>query len=168
MVLEPTDTTLDSMATAATLPTHTPTATDTQPLTATDLTGSTSVMLMPSQRLMLTTAASTVLVPTDTTLDSMATVDTLPTHTPMAMDTQPLTATDLTGSTSVMLMLSQRLMLTTAASTVLDPTDTTLDSMATADTLPTHTPTVTDTQPPTATDLTGSTSVMLMPSQRLM
>merc|ERR1719347_1816610 len=106
---------------------------DTQPLTATDTAGSTSVMLMPSQRLMLTTAASTVLDLTATTLDSMATVDTLPTHTPTVTDTQPLTATDLTGSTSVMLMPSQRLMPTTLASTVLDHMDTTLDSMATVD-----------------------------------
>merc|ERR1711860_275611 len=62
----------------------------------------------------------------DTTLDSMATADTLPTHTPMAMDTQPLTAMDLTGSTSVMLMLSQRLMPTMLVFTDMatQPTDT--------------------------------------------
>merc|ERR1711860_282313 len=70
------------------------------------------------------TAASMVLDPTDTTLDSMATVDTLPTPTPMAMDTQPLTAMDLTGSTSV--MLSQRLMPTMLVFTDMatQPTDT--------------------------------------------
>merc|ERR1711973_904782 len=65
---------------------------------------------MLSQRLMPTTAASMVLVLTDMAVDSMATEDTLPTHTPMAMDTQLLTAMVLTGSTSVRLMLSQRLM----------------------------------------------------------
>merc|ERR1711988_2037131 len=50
------------------------------------LTGSTSVRPMLSQRLMPSTAASMVLVLMDTA-DSMATVDTLPTHTPMDMDT---------------------------------------------------------------------------------
>merc|ERR1719378_2047340 len=74
------------------------------------LTGSTSVRPMLSQRLMPSTAVSMVLVLMDTA-DSMATVDTLPTHTPMDMDTQPLTAMDTAVSTSVRLMLSQRLML---------------------------------------------------------
>merc|ERR1719167_1488368 len=74
------------------------------------LTGSTSVRLMLSQRLMPSMAASMVLVLMDTA-DSMATVDTLPTHTPMDMDTQPLTAMDTAISTSVRQMLSQRLML---------------------------------------------------------
>merc|ERR1712183_360499 len=104
MVLEATHMAVDCMATP-----------DTQPLTATDTAGSTSVRLKLSQRLMPTTAASMVLVPTDTTLDSMAIAHTLPPHTPpMATpDTQPLTATDTAGSTSVRLMLSQRLMPTT-------------------------------------------------------
>merc|ERR1712212_1361235 len=141
MVLVLTDMAVDSMATVDTLPTHPPTATDTQLLTAMDLTGSTSVRLMLSQKPMLTTAASMVLVLTDMAVDSMATVDTLLTHTPTATDTQLLTATDLTGSTSVRPMLSQRLMLTTA---VLTDTDT-------GHTLP-HTPM--DTVAHTLTDTT--------------
>merc|ERR1712212_957034 len=121
-----------------------------------DLTGSTSVRLMLSQKPMLTTAAPMVLVLTDMAVDSMATVDTLPTHTPTATDTQLLTATDLTGSTSVKPMLSQRLMPSTAASMVLVLTDMAVDSMAI------------DTQLLTAMVPTGSTSVRLMLSQRLM
>merc|ERR1711973_216827 len=112
-------------------------------------------------------AASMVWVLMDTAVDSMATMDTLPTHTLTAMDIQPLTAMVLLGSTSVKLMLSQRLMPSTVASMVLVLMDT-ADSMATADTLPIHTPMDTDTQPLTATDTAVSTSVRLMLSQRLM
>merc|ERR1712212_1178349 len=155
------------MATVDTLPIHTLTAMDIQPLTATDTAGSTSVKLMLIQRLMPSTAASMVWVLTDTAVDSMATVDTLPTNTLMGMDTQPLTAMVLTGSTSVRLMLSQRLMPSMVASMVLVLMDM-ADSMATADTLPTHTPMDTDTQPLTAMDTAVSTSVRLMLSQRLM
>merc|ERR1712055_666349 len=91
---------------------------------------------MLNQRLMPTTAASMVLVATDTAADSLATAaDTLP-HTPTATDTHPLTAMDLTGSTSVKLILNQRLMLTTAASMVL-VLDTPLDTLDTP--LDTHT-----------------------------
>merc|ERR1711973_389655 len=92
-------------------------------------------------------AASMVWVLMDTAVDSMATMDTLPTHTLTAMDIQPLTAMVLLGSTSVKLMLSQRLMPSTVASMVL---------------------VLMDTQPLTATDTAVSTSVRLMLSQRLM
>merc|ERR1712002_12283 len=108
------------------------------------------------------------LVPMDM-VDSMATVDTLPTHlhTPMDhMDTHLLTPMDHTDCTRGKLRLSQRLMPTTLVPMVLVPMDM-VDSMATVDTLPTHTPTVMATHlhtPPM--DLTGSTSVRL--SQRLM
>merc|ERR1712126_680975 len=71
-----------------------------------------------SQKLMPTTLVPMVLVPMDM-VDSMATVDTLPTHTPTVMATHLHTPPmDLTGSTSVRLRLSQRLMLTTP-----EPTD---------------------------------------------
>merc|ERR1712183_233382 len=95
-------------------------ATDTH--TGIEPTGSTSVKLTLSQRLML---MPTTLVPMDM-VDSLATVDILPTHTatdtdipaqPMPMDLMPTVA-----STSVMPRLSQRLMLTTGDTTDTHPT----------------------------------------------
>merc|ERR1712212_1047647 len=99
----------------------------------------------------------TMLVPTDIpelTAASMVTADMLPPRTHMlppptgtAMDTPAqLTPTVTVPSTSVMLMLSQRLM-----PTMLVPTDIpelTAASMVTADMLPPHTPTL---PPPTGT-----------------
>merc|ERR1711973_474442 len=103
---------------------------------------------MLSQRLMPTTAASMA-------VDSMATVDILPTHTPMAMDTQLLTAMALTGSTSVRLMLSLRLMPSMPVFTDMDThlMDTGhTDTGHMLDMLP-HTPMATATQQLTLTDI---------------
>merc|ERR1712002_1009979 len=114
-----------------------------------------------------------VLVLMDMAMDSTATVDTLPPHTPTDTDTHQLTDMVLTGSTSVMPRLSQRLMPTTVASMVPVPMvlvlmDMAMDSTATVDTLPPHTPTAMDTHQLTDMVPTGSTSVMPMLSQRLM
>merc|ERR1712055_697928 len=131
------------------------------------LTGSTSVMPMLNQRLtpMPTTVASMVPVPmvlvlTDMAVDSTATLDTLPPHTLMATDTHQLTDMVLTGSTSVKLMLSQRLMPTTVASMVpvltdmvpvLTDTDTHLTDTGHTDMLP-HTAMATAAQQLTLTE----------------
>merc|ERR1712189_38593 len=113
------------------------------------LTGSTSVKPMLSQRLMPTTAASMVLVLTDMAVDSMATVDTLPTHTPMAMDTQLLTAMVLTGTTSERLMPSTQVF-TDMDTHLMDTGHTDTGHML--DMLP-HTPMATATQQLTLTDI---------------
>merc|ERR1712133_194589 len=87
---------------------------DTHLLTPMDHTDCTRGKLRP------TTLVPMVLVPMDM-VDSMATVDTLPTHTPTVMATHLHTPPmDLTGSTSVRLRLSQRLMLTTPEPTDMD------------------------------------------------
>merc|ERR1719423_24274 len=85
-------------------------------------TGSTSVKLRLSQRLML---MPTMLVPMDME-DSLPTMDMVPTHTAhTAMDMPAQLTMDLMPtvvSTSVMLRLSQRLMLTTVATMDTQPT----------------------------------------------
>merc|ERR1719376_1656826 len=99
-----------------------------------------SVMLMPSQRLTHTTAASTATPDTDTAWDHMDTPampspPTPLTEPPMATDTH--TPTDPTAAwSSVMLMLSPRLMPTTPVTT--DPQATPAADTGHTDT---HTPT---------------------------
>merc|ERR1711931_41547 len=96
-------------------------------------TGSTSVMPRLSQRLMLMLTTPVSMVPTGDTLPTHTLMATLPTHTHMAtLAMLPHTTAPTMVSTSVMLRLSQRLMLTTPDTTDTDThlTDTAHTDMA--------------------------------------